>query len=151
MSTVAAISQAFTGRPPPIPPRWEPPGAPSRPLPGIDTRRPLRLGEPLQFIVRLRNAKTLREIVDSDGTRGIRDVKENGGLVIVQDPNEAEFDSMPQSAIATGLADYILPVAEIPGTIVRYDRTALTINALAQLAVTLICARRLPTNLCNVF
>ncbi|HUB78386.1 MAG TPA: CheR family methyltransferase [Bryobacteraceae bacterium] len=59
----------------------------------------------------------------SDGTLGIKDVKANGGLVIVQDPNEAEYDSMPQSAIATGLADYVLPLVEIPGAILRYDRT----------------------------
>jgi two-component system CheB/CheR fusion protein len=60
----------------------------------------------------------------SDGTLGVKDVKANGGLVIVQDPNEAEYDGMPQSAIATGLADFILPVAEIPGAILRFDRTA---------------------------
>jgi two-component system, chemotaxis family, CheB/CheR fusion protein len=44
-------------------------------------------------------------------------------LVIVQEPNEAEFDGMPQSAIATGLVDLILPVAEMPAAILRYDRT----------------------------
>ena len=38
----------------------------------------------------------------SDGTLGIKDIKAKGGLVIVQDPNEAEYDGMPQSAIATG-------------------------------------------------
>ena len=59
----------------------------------------------------------------SDGTLGIKDIKANGGLVIVQDPNEAEYNSMPQSAIATGLTDYILPLIEIPGAIMRYDRT----------------------------
>src|SRR5262249_25596487 len=59
----------------------------------------------------------------SDGTLGIKDVKANGGLVIVQDPNEAEYDGMPQSAIATGMVDLILPVAEIPGTILSFDRT----------------------------
>src|SRR5215469_11682305 len=59
----------------------------------------------------------------SDGTLGIRDIKANGGLVIVQDPNEAEYDGMPQSAIATGLTDLILPVAEIPDSILRFDRT----------------------------
>ena len=58
----------------------------------------------------------------SDGTLGIRDVKANGSLVIVQDPNEAEYDGMPQSAIATGLADYILRVGEIPEAVMRYDR-----------------------------
>ena len=59
----------------------------------------------------------------SDGTLGIRDIKAKGGLVLVQDPNEAEYDGMPQSAIATGLVDRILPVAEIPGAILRYERT----------------------------
>jgi two-component system, chemotaxis family, CheB/CheR fusion protein len=58
----------------------------------------------------------------SDGTLGIRDIKANGGLVIVQDPTEAEFDGMPQSAIATGLVDVVLPVAAIPEAILRFDR-----------------------------
>src|SRR5262249_23650746 len=55
----------------------------------------------------------------SDGTLGIKDIKASGGLIIVQDPNEAEYDGMPQSAIATGMADFILPIAEMPETIVR--------------------------------
>ncbi len=59
----------------------------------------------------------------SDGTLGVKEIKAHGGLVIVQDPNEAEYDGMPQSAIATGLVDFILPVAEIPAAILRYDRT----------------------------
>ena len=59
----------------------------------------------------------------SDGTLGVKDIKANGGVVLVQDPNDAEYDGMPQSAIATGLADYILPVAEIPETILRFTRT----------------------------
>lgn len=59
----------------------------------------------------------------SDGTLGVKDIKANGGLVIVQDPTDAEYDGMPQSAIATGLVDFILPVAEIPESIIRFDRT----------------------------
>ncbi len=59
----------------------------------------------------------------SDGTLGVKDIKAHGGLVIVQEPNEAEYDGMPQSAIATGLVDFILPVAEIPAAILRYTRT----------------------------
>ncbi len=43
--------------------------------------------------------------------------------MVVQDPNEAEYDGMPQSAIATGLVDFILSVAEIPATILRFDKT----------------------------
>ncbi|WP_300437918.1 chemotaxis protein CheB [Christiangramia sp.] len=45
----------------------------------------------------------------SDGTRGARAIKENDGMVMVQDPGEAKFDGMPKSAINTGLVDYILP------------------------------------------
>lgn len=56
----------------------------------------------------------------SDGTRGIRKIKEKGGLVIVQDDREAKFDGMPKSAIATGLVDYILPVEKIGPTIQNY-------------------------------
>ena len=60
----------------------------------------------------------------SDGTLGIREIKANGGLVIVQDPDEAEYDGMPQSAIATGVVDLVLPLAEIPGAILRFSWNA---------------------------
>jgi two-component system, chemotaxis family, CheB/CheR fusion protein len=49
----------------------------------------------------------------SDGAVGVRAVKEEGGIILVQDPNEAEYPSMPRSAIATGIADLILPVREL--------------------------------------
>lgn len=45
----------------------------------------------------------------TDGTNGIKAIKENGGIVIVQDPLSAAFDGMPNSAVATGQADSILP------------------------------------------
>ena len=44
----------------------------------------------------------------SDGTSGIRSIKERNGLIIVQSPESAKFDGMPRSAIATGFADLIL-------------------------------------------
>ena len=59
----------------------------------------------------------------SDGTLGLKEIKAHGGLVIVQDPGEAEFDGMPQSAIATGLVDRVLPVTQIPETVIRYVKT----------------------------
>ena len=59
----------------------------------------------------------------SDGTLGLKEIKARGGLIVVQDPNEAEFDGMPQSAIATGQVDRVLPIAEIPEALLRYDRT----------------------------
>ena len=58
----------------------------------------------------------------SDGTLGIKKIKEAGGLTIVQEPNEADFDSMPQSAIATQLVDLILPIGSMPGYILRFSR-----------------------------
>ena len=49
----------------------------------------------------------------SDGTLGAREVKAAGGIVLVQDPSEAEFPSMPRNAIGTSIADVVLPVREI--------------------------------------
>lgn len=59
----------------------------------------------------------------SDGTLGIKEIKQKGGLIMVQDPNEAEFDGMPQSAIATGMVDLVLPLEEMPAHILGYTRT----------------------------
>jgi two-component system, chemotaxis family, CheB/CheR fusion protein len=49
----------------------------------------------------------------SDGAVGVRAVKEAGGIILVQDPNEADYASMPRSAIETGAADFILPVRDL--------------------------------------
>lgn len=46
----------------------------------------------------------------ADGAIGVKSIKESGGIVMVQDPNEAEFPSMPRSAIAAEVADFVLPV-----------------------------------------
>jgi two-component system CheB/CheR fusion protein len=58
----------------------------------------------------------------SDGTRGIRSIKEAGGLVMIQDERSAKFSGMPHSAIATGLADYILPAGEMPPALLKFIR-----------------------------
>lgn len=55
----------------------------------------------------------------SDGTRGLRAIKEAGGLVLVQSPETAKFDGMPNSAIATGLIDAVLPVEHLAGELMR--------------------------------
>lgn len=57
----------------------------------------------------------------SDGTRGLRAVKEAGGLVVVQDIESAKFDGMPRSAAATGLADIVLTPGEMPEYLVSYS------------------------------
>jgi len=50
----------------------------------------------------------------SDGVRGIRAIKEAGGMVLVQQEDTARFDGMPKSAINTGLVDLILPPEAMP-------------------------------------
>jgi two-component system CheB/CheR fusion protein len=57
-----------------------------------------------------------------NGSNGLKRVKENGGLTVAQVPTEAEYDDMPRNAIATGLVDYVLPVAAIPLRILDYHQ-----------------------------
>ncbi len=56
----------------------------------------------------------------SDGTLGLRAVKGEGGMAMVQTPESTEFDSMPRNAISTGLVDYILPPSEMPDQLIAY-------------------------------
>ncbi|TVR66627.1 MAG: chemotaxis protein CheR [Candidatus Competibacteraceae bacterium] len=56
----------------------------------------------------------------SDGTRGIRAIKETGGMVMVQEENSAKFNGMPSNAIATGLADFVLPPERMPEALLKY-------------------------------
>ncbi|MDJ1482524.1 CheR family methyltransferase [Cytophagaceae bacterium YF14B1] len=56
----------------------------------------------------------------SDGELGARFIKESIGLVIVQDPATATYDSMPRSIIQTGTPDYILSPAEMAGKLIDY-------------------------------
>ena len=58
----------------------------------------------------------------SDGSRGIRDVHEAGGLVVVQSEETAKFDGMPRSAIDTGVVDLVLPPGDIGAALVRHAR-----------------------------
>ena len=58
----------------------------------------------------------------SDGTLGVRAIKEAGGTVMVQDEGSAKFSGMPDSAGATGLADYILPPAEMARELLKFIR-----------------------------
>jgi chemotaxis protein methyltransferase CheR/two-component system CheB/CheR fusion protein len=56
----------------------------------------------------------------SDGTIGLRAIKENAGLSLVQSPESAKFDSMPCSAINGGLADIIAPAEELPEQVMAF-------------------------------
>ena len=53
----------------------------------------------------------------ADGSIGLKALRENGGLIIAQEPDEASHDGMPRNAILTGLVDLVLPVAKIPAAL----------------------------------
>ena len=54
----------------------------------------------------------------SDGTSGLKAIKEMGGLVLVQDPASAKFDGMPRSAVNTGMADIVATAEALPARLV---------------------------------
>jgi two-component system CheB/CheR fusion protein len=58
----------------------------------------------------------------SDGTLGLRAIKEKAGVALVQEPATAKFDGMPRSAIEAGLADIVAPAEELPEKIIAYLR-----------------------------
>jgi two-component system CheB/CheR fusion protein len=58
----------------------------------------------------------------ADGSLGLKAIKKKRGLVIAQDPDEAEYEGMPKNAIATGAVDLVLPVAEIPDALNAYKQ-----------------------------
>jgi len=66
----------------------------------------------------------------SDGAQGVRFIKEAGGVVLVQDPVEAEFASMPRSAIATGMADFVAPIARLAERLSELARSKEAVRSL---------------------
>ncbi len=89
--------------------------------------RGLRL--PIDFFLRSlaedqreRSIAVILSGMGSDGTLGLRGIKEEGGFVLVQDPGTARFDGMPRSAVEAGLADVVARVEELPGRIMEYLR-----------------------------
>lgn len=64
----------------------------------------------------------------SDGTIGLRAIKEKGGLALVQDPASAKFDAMPRSVIDAGLADIVAPADDLPEKIRAFVRHLPIIN-----------------------
>lgn len=56
----------------------------------------------------------------SDGTLGVKAVKGEIGMVMVQDEESAKYEGMPRSAIRTGLADYVMPPNEMPRQLIKY-------------------------------
>lgn len=60
----------------------------------------------------------------SDGTQGLRAIKANLGMTMVQDPASAKYDAMPRSVINTGLADYTASAEELPSRLLDYVRSS---------------------------
>jgi len=53
----------------------------------------------------------------SDGVRGIRAIKQHGGIIFVQDETTAKFDGMPRAALSTGLVDFVMKPSDMPSQI----------------------------------
>lgn len=64
----------------------------------------------------------------SDGSKGIKFIKENGGLVLVQDPQQAKFNGMPNSAIYSGVVDMVCRVETMHREIERLFENRDTIS-----------------------
>lgn len=66
----------------------------------------------------------------ADGSNGLRAIQEAGGVVFVQDPNEAEFPAMPQNAIATGVVSFIAPVNRLAERITEVAHSKQAVRSL---------------------
>jgi len=93
----------------------------------LEPAAPRGLRLPIDFFLRSlaqdqqeRSIGVILSGMGSDGTLGLRAIKEKAGVVLVQEPTTAKFDGMPRSAIDAGLADIVAPVDELPGKIVAY-------------------------------
>ncbi|WP_336332642.1 CheR family methyltransferase [Pseudomonas putida] len=60
----------------------------------------------------------------ADGAVGLSRIKEQGGVTLVQTPDDAQYDSMPRAALATGMVDLVLPAAEMPQKLLELWRNA---------------------------
>jgi two-component system, chemotaxis family, CheB/CheR fusion protein len=94
---------------------------------------PRGLRQPIDFFFRsLSQDKKERAIAivlsgtGTEGTLGLREIKGQGGMVMVQDPETAKYNGMPRSAIGTGIVDYILPPDKMAEPLIAYIQHPLT-------------------------
>ncbi|MCM1983768.1 chemotaxis protein CheB [Lyngbya confervoides] len=95
----------------------------STPLPARGHRAPINTF--FQSLAEDQGEKAICVILSgtgSDGTSGLKAIKEYGGLAIAQDSETAKYDSMPRNAVRSGLVDYVLPVEKIPEKLLEYQR-----------------------------
>ncbi len=83
--------------------------------------------QPIDFFFRAlaedcheRSVAVILSGMGTDGTLGARAIKDQCGVVFVQDPKSAKFDSMPRSAIKEGVADVVAPAEELAARIGEY-------------------------------
>ncbi|ATW23530.1 chemotaxis protein CheB [Candidatus Formimonas warabiya] len=88
---------------------------------------PHALNLPIDFFFRSladdRQEKSVGVILSgtgTDGTSGLKAIKEKGGTVFIQEPSSAKFDGMPRSAIEAGLADVVSPAETLPSKIISF-------------------------------
>lgn len=77
----------------------------------------------LSSLAKDRNERAVAVILSgmgADGSIGIREIKENNGIVMVQEPSDAKFDSMPRNAIESVLVDIVAPANELPGKLQEF-------------------------------
>jgi chemotaxis methyl-accepting protein methylase/chemotaxis response regulator CheB len=93
----------------------------------LEPSAPRGLRLPIDFFLRSlaqdqheRSIGVILSGMGSDGTLGLRAIKEKAGVVLVQDPTNAKFAAMPRSAIDAGLADIVAPVIDLPARIIAY-------------------------------
>ena len=91
------------------------------------TPRGVRL--PIDFFLRSlaadqreRSVGVILSGMGTDGTQGLKVIKEKTGVALVQEPASAKFEGMPRSAINAGLADIVAPAAELPARLLGYLR-----------------------------
>jgi two-component system CheB/CheR fusion protein len=97
----------------------------------LEPAAPRGLRLPIDFFFRsladdcqTRSVGVILSGMGSDGTLGLRAIKEKAGVVFVQAPASAKFDGMPRSAVDAGLADVVAPAEQLPGRIIDYLKHA---------------------------
>jgi two-component system CheB/CheR fusion protein len=95
----------------------------------LEPRAPRGLRLPIDFFFRAlaedlqgRSVGVVLSGMGSDGTLGLRAIREKAGVAFVQEPSSAKFDGMPRSAVDAGVADVVAPVEALPGKIIDYLR-----------------------------
>ena len=95
----------------------------SRPEAGQSVRLPFDVL--LRSLAESRGAETIGIVLSgtgADGSLGLKAVKDQGGLVIAQEPDDAAYPDMPRNAMKTGAVNFVAPAALIPQAILKYRR-----------------------------